>query len=65
MSQAHPLSIKLHLPDVMLHVVFEFLPTLRVVCAEGRVGDVPHETILVNLFPGDAGITSPNTVFVE
>mmetsp|Transcript_46317 Transcript_46317/g.88394 ORF Transcript_46317/g.88394 Transcript_46317/m.88394 type:complete len:434 (-) Transcript_46317:2021-3322(-) len=61
LKEAHPLSIKLHLPDVMLHVVFEFLPTLRVVCAEGRVGDVPHETILVNLFPGDAGITSPNT----
>jgi len=58
LMQVHPLVVELKLVPEALHIRFEFLPQLRIVCAETLSGD---ETTLINLFPGDAGIVSPNT----
>jgi hypothetical protein len=53
----HPLVVELKLVPEALHIRFEYLTQLHIVSAETRNGD---KSVLSNLFPGDAGIVSPN-----
>mmetsp|Transcript_12843 Transcript_12843/g.21802 ORF Transcript_12843/g.21802 Transcript_12843/m.21802 type:complete len:441 (-) Transcript_12843:975-2297(-) len=57
LMQVHPLVVELKLVPEALHIRFEYLTQLRIVSAETRNGD---KSVLSNLFPGDAGIVSPN-----
>lgn len=56
--QKHPLLVELVLVPEQVSLHFTYLTNLRVVCAGSSHADT---TLLVNLFPADSGLTSPNS----
>jgi hypothetical protein len=58
LMEKYPLHVELVLVPEKVSLQFTYLTTLNVVCAEATHADA---TLLVNLFPGDPGVASPNT----
>lgn len=55
--QAFPLTVKLHLIHLSLHITFAYLPSLGLVTAEA--GDPAGNELLATLFDTDIGVHTP------